>query len=174
MPARRPSWPSRYRGPLESVLAVWAVAKTGAAFVPIDPNYPADRIAHMLADSGVDARRDHDRAPRPAARRRALAGASTTPTSRANVHGSPPAPVTDADRTGRVTLDNAAYVVYTSGSTGRPKGVVVTHPGLDELRADQLERFGATPISRTLHFSSPSFDGSVFEYLQAFGPARRW
>lgn len=61
-------------------------------------------------------------------------------------------------------------MVYTSGgSTGVPKGVVVTQRGLDNFARDQLERYGATPQSRTLHFSTPSFDGSLFEYLQAFG-----
>ncbi len=49
---------------------------------------------------------------------------------------------------------------------------MVTHRGLDNFAADQRERFGATPTSRTLHFSTPSFDGSVFEYLQAFGRRR--
>ena len=59
--------------------------------------------------------------------------------------------------------------MYTSGSTGTPKGVVVTHTGLDNFARDQLDRFAAAPGSRTLHFSTPSFDGAVFEYLQAFG-----
>ena len=59
---------------LESVLSVWAVAKTGAAFVPIDPNYPDERITHMLTDSGRHPRGDHGRAPGPAPGHRALAG----------------------------------------------------------------------------------------------------
>ncbi|OYD69574.1 non-ribosomal peptide synthase protein (TIGR01720 family)/amino acid adenylation domain-containing protein [Rhodococcus sp. OK302] len=150
---------------IESVLSVWAVAKTGAAFVPIDPSYPDGRIVHMLSDSGV-------------------ALGVTTMEHRDRLPGTTDWMVLDdpdfarecAQQSGSrvhripaVALDSAAYVVYTSGSTGLPKGVVVTHRGLDNFARDQIERFGATPQSRTLHFSTPSFDGSVFEYLQAFG-----
>ncbi|ELB94164.1 non-ribosomal peptide synthetase, partial [Rhodococcus wratislaviensis IFP 2016] len=151
-----------------SVASVWAVAKTGAAFVPVDPNYPPDRIDYMLADSG------------------AVLGL-TEESLRGRLHDSipwcvlddqdfqaacaarPDNPVTDSDRIRPLHLDNSAYLIYTSGSTGQPKGVTVTHRGLDNFAADQQERFGATRSSRTLHFSTPSFDASVFEYLQAFG-----
>ncbi|MDV7266650.1 non-ribosomal peptide synthase/polyketide synthase, partial [Rhodococcus oxybenzonivorans] len=153
---------------IESVLAVWAVAKTGAAFVPVDPNYPIDRIEHMLTDSG------------------ATIGLTTTayekdlpdtvpwllldsPKFEKACQAKPALPVADSDRKSPISLDNAAYIVYTSGSTGKPKGVVVTHEGLDNFAEDQRQRFGATQTSRTLHFSTPSFDGSIFEYLQAFG-----
>ncbi|WP_240483120.1 non-ribosomal peptide synthetase, partial [Rhodococcus opacus] len=155
---------------IESVLCVWAVAKTGAVFVPVDPNYPDERITHMLTDSecalGLTTSEHRARLP------------ETTdwlvlddPAFVAECAAASAAPVDDRDRTAPVTLDTAAYLVYTSGSTGRPKGVTVTHRGLDNFARDQLARFGADPASRTLHFSTPSFDGSVFEYLQAFGAA---
>ncbi|MEN0139092.1 MAG: amino acid adenylation domain-containing protein, partial [Rhodococcus sp. (in: high G+C Gram-positive bacteria)] len=151
-----------------SVASVWAVAKTGAAFVPVDPNYPADRVDYMLADSGVvlglteqSVRgRLHDSIPW---------CVLDDPDFRAECAARPDDPPTDSDRTRPLHLDNAAYLIYTSGSTGQPKGVTVTHRGLDNFAADQQERFGATRSSRTLHFSTPSFDASVFEYLQAFG-----
>ncbi len=152
---------------IESVSSVWGVAKSGAAFVPVDPNYPADRVAHMVTDSGVvvglttaDARdslpdtvewlvlgADFDRV---------LAGRSADP-------------ITFADRTRTLTDADPAYVIYTSGSTGKPKGVVVTQAGLGDFCAEQVRRYQLTPQSRTLHFASPSFDASVLELLLAVG-----
>jgi amino acid adenylation domain-containing protein/non-ribosomal peptide synthase protein (TIGR01720 family) len=153
---------------LDSVLSIVAVAKTGAAFVPIDPNYPDERISHMLADSGVSlgvtTTDHHDRLPGTA---RWLVLDHPDFVGECEEHSG--APVTDADRIRPIRMDSAAYVVYTSGSTGLPKGVVVTHRGLDNFARDQIDRFSAGPRSRTLHFSTPSFDGSLFEYLQAFG-----
>ncbi|GAB4583083.1 hypothetical protein Ntsu_09150 [Nocardia sp. IFM 10818] len=154
-----------------SVLAIWAVAKAGAAFVPIDPEYPADRIAHMIRDSGatlgvtISAKAVH--LP-------GLAGLSgwiclDDPKVSAEVEAQSPAPISDADRWGGVRPEHIAYVIYTSGSTGVPKGVVVTHAGLANFSAEQVERYGLDSDSRALHFASPSFDASVLEYLLALG-----
>ncbi|RVW00084.1 non-ribosomal peptide synthetase, partial [Rhodococcus xishaensis] len=152
---------------IESVSSVWGVTKAGAAFVPVDPNYPADRVAHMVTDSG------------------AVIGI-TTAEARASLpdgvewlvldeefdsvlaaHSADP--ITFADRTRTLTDTDPAYVIYTSGSTGVPKGVVVTHTGLAAFAAEQVERYGLEAGSRTLHFASPSFDASVLELLMAFG-----
>ncbi|WP_420753991.1 condensation domain-containing protein, partial [Rhodococcus sp. O3] len=147
----------------ESVLAVWAVAKTGAAFLPVDPNYPASRIEHLIADSAV-----------------------TVGFTTAGARDSLPATVmwlnlddpyeqashdrvTDADRVHPLRIEHPAYVIYTSGSTGVPKGVTVTHGGLANLIAEQCSRFGLGPHARVLHAASPSFDAAVLEMLWAFG-----
>ncbi|NKR94815.1 amino acid adenylation domain-containing protein [Rhodococcus hoagii] len=152
---------------IESVSSVWGVAKSGAAYVPIDPNYPADRVAHMVSDSGV------------------VLGLTTAEAREAlpdsvewlilddefdrvlAEHSSEP--ISFADRTRTLTDADAAYVIYTSGSTGRPKGVVVTQAGLADFCAEQVRRYNLTPESRTLHFASPSFDASVLELLLAVG-----
>lgn len=68
-----------------------------------------------------------------------------------------------------IRIDNLAYIIYTSGSTGKPKGVSVTHRGLSALAAEQTARYGISAQSRTLHFSSPSFDASILELLLAVG-----
>ncbi|MEU2036932.1 amino acid adenylation domain-containing protein, partial [Nocardia amamiensis] len=155
---------------LESVLAVWAIAKTGAAFAPVDPHYPRDRVAQMVSDS------------------RAVLGL-TVGAVRADLPDDvewlvidtaefahaldrhPTDPITDRDRTRPLRPDHPAYLIYTSGSTGVPKGVVVTHAGLPSFCAEQRERYRVTSSSRTLHFASPSFDASVLELLLAVGGA---
>ncbi|MBU3062100.1 amino acid adenylation domain-containing protein [Nocardia sp. NEAU-G5] len=163
---------------LDSITAVWAVAKTGAAYVPVDPGYPADRIAHMLIDSGAmlgltDAQ-SHAALPdwpvRGGRHRKRyvdwlLVG---SPELAAETGRRPSTPVTDADRHYPMRVCHPAYLIYTSGSTGTPKAVVVTHAGLASLAHEQMHLFGVTDSARTLHFSSPSFDASVLELLLGF------
>ncbi|MEV5838185.1 amino acid adenylation domain-containing protein [Nocardia sp. NPDC052112] len=155
---------------LESVLAVWAIAKTGAGFVPVDPNYPAERVRHMIADShavlgltvaevGADL---PDEVPW-------LTIDADDIDRRLDDYSADP--VTDADRLRSLRAAHPAYVIYTSGSTGKPKGVVVTQAGLSSFCDEQRERYRVTSSSRTLHFASPSFDASVLELLLAIGGA---
>ncbi|WP_431957560.1 amino acid adenylation domain-containing protein [Nocardia lijiangensis] len=152
---------------LHSVLAVWAVARTGAAFVPIDPGYPADRIEHMVADSGVVAGLTVTGA------RAALPDRITwltldDPETDEMVAHQDSAPVTDADRSAAMHLDQPAYLIYTSGSTGMPKGVTVPHRGLANLVAGSGASFGVDAKAVVAHAVSPSFDISVEELLVAF------
>ncbi|MGW6425738.1 amino acid adenylation domain-containing protein [Nocardia sp. NPDC055053] len=153
---------------IESVLAVWAVAKTGAGFVPVDPNYPPDRVAHMVTDSGavfgLTVAAVADRLP---ARVDwlALDGDAIVPRLD-EVAGDP---VTNADRVRQIRAEDLAYVIYTSGSTGLPKGVAVTQAGLAGFCEEQRRHYGVESTSRTLHFASPSFDASLLELLLAVG-----
>ncbi|QSE94899.1 amino acid adenylation domain-containing protein [Rhodococcus pseudokoreensis] len=157
---------------VESVVSVWAVAKTGAAFVPVDPLYPVGRIEHMVADSGVvvgvTLSGSVDRLPG-AVRWVVLDDADTVDRLSSVSAG----PVSDVDRGGPVRVGQAAYVIYTSGSTGLPKGVVVTHRGLANLVASQRSEFGAVAGARVLQCASPSFDASVFELVWAVGMGAR-
>ncbi|MGW5153257.1 amino acid adenylation domain-containing protein, partial [Rhodococcus koreensis] len=152
----------------ESVVAVWAVAKTGAAFVPVDPGYPADRILHMVQDSGamVGITVSGKRELLPDSIRWMLLD---DPALEVHCTHESRLPLTNRDRMRPILSDQVAYVIYTSGSTGRPKGVAVTHRGLMNLVTDERELLGVTSLSRTLHFASPSFDASVFEMLMALG-----
>ncbi|WP_158726785.1 amino acid adenylation domain-containing protein [Tomitella fengzijianii] len=155
---------------LESVLAVWAAARSGAAFVPIDPAYPPDRIAHMIADSGARIGLCASGQDAPQA-----AGVRWLPIDPAAPvlpgDASAALPITAEELAGPVRPDDVSYMIYTSGTTGRPKGVMVTHAGLAGLVRAQNAAYGTTPESRVLHFASPSFDASMLEILLAFGAA---
>ncbi|WP_280273044.1 non-ribosomal peptide synthetase, partial [Nocardia wallacei] len=144
---------------VESVVAVLAVAKTGAAYLPVDVRYPAERIRHMLADSGarLGVTTAADRAHLPDT----VDWVTITDSGDTR-------PVTAADRVRPLSVDDVAYVIYTSGSTGTPKGVAVTHRGLANFAAAMRDRYGVESSSRTLHFASPSFDASVLELLLAW------
>lgn len=147
-----------------SVVAVFGVIKAGAAYVPIDPAYPSDRIDFMVADSGV-------RLGITDASTRARLGESSCDwlelgslDDQAVAGG----PVTDAERRRPVRLDDLAYLVYTSGSTGRPKAVGVPHRGIANFVAALTEVTGTpaqAPDTRVLHVASPSFDASVLEMM---------
>ncbi|MFD3507485.1 amino acid adenylation domain-containing protein [Nocardia sp. NPDC058666] len=152
---------------IESVLAVWAIAKAGAAYVPVDPSYPADRIAHIVADSGATIGLT-------TAAHRAFLGTTAywieldDPVVAQRIAVRPAHAVSYADRVRPIHEAHPAYVIYTSGSTGKPKGVVVTHAGLASLVAAEGEHFDVHADSRVLHVFSPNFDGSVLELLLAF------
>ncbi|MCX5046721.1 non-ribosomal peptide synthase/polyketide synthase [Aldersonia sp. NBC_00410] len=149
------------------VLAVWAVAKTGAAYVPVDPTYPVDRVEYMLSDSaallGITAAAHVDALP--GAVQWLVLDAPDTDQALAEFSANP---VTDADRVAPVRVSNTAYMIYTSGSTGRPKGVAVTHAGLAGLTQYATGLYGVDADSRFLHVCSPSFDPSVLEWTAAF------
>ncbi|WP_198347222.1 non-ribosomal peptide synthetase [Nocardia terrae] len=153
---------------IDSVVAIWAVAKCGAAYVPVDPSYPADRVRHMLTDSGaaVGITLMEWRGALGAGLEwfELDAPARVDELARAADH-----PVSYLERVRELHGDHAAYVIYTSGSTGIPKGVIVTHTGLAGLCAEAVRRFGLTRDARTLHFASPSFDAAILELLLAAG-----
>ncbi|MBY8849749.1 amino acid adenylation domain-containing protein [Saccharothrix sp. MB29] len=128
---------------VELVVAILAVLKSGAAYVPVDVGHPADRIADLLADTGV------------------IAVISDAEDGVAVDGTGPEADPTPPHR------DGPAYVIYTSGSTGRPKGVVVTHAGVVNLVAAQRERLRTGPGDRLLQFVSPAFDVAVWELSAA-------
>ncbi|WP_052391239.1 non-ribosomal peptide synthetase [Streptomyces sp. NRRL B-24484] len=136
------------RGP-DLVVALLAVLKSGAAYVPVDPAHPAERTAHVLADAGVAL------VLTSAARAGALpaaGGRTAVPVDAVRLDG---LPATDPGVP--VDPDSLAYVIYTSGTTGRPKGVETTHRGLANYLLWSAGAYAGAPGGTAL-FSSVAFD----------------
>ncbi|GII85375.1 hypothetical protein Ssi03_33650 [Sphaerisporangium siamense] len=140
---------------IELVTALLGVLKTGAAYVPLDPDYPADRLAFMLSDSGapVVLAQTHlaDR----------LGDATVLlldgPAEAADVPVTSPAPAGEPG--------TAAYMIYTSGSTGRPKGVPNSHRGIVNRLDWMQKRYGLTSGDVVLQKTPAGFDVSVWEFF---------
>ncbi|WP_285761430.1 non-ribosomal peptide synthetase [Nocardiopsis ansamitocini] len=144
----------------ELVVAILAVVKSGAGYLPIDPDHPAERVALMLADLEPVLVLGTDRSIT------ALPGTAPSTTLEAieaEATGLADTDVTDSHRHIALRPGHPAYVIYTSGSTGRPKGVVVSHSGLPGVVAAQRERFGVAEGARVLQFAPVGFDGAVWE-----------
>jgi amino acid adenylation domain-containing protein len=148
---------------VEIIVAQLAAAKAGAAFLPVDPAYPAERIGFMLADARpVLTLIRHDMAGGLAGLDAASVLVIDDPDTMSAVTRMPDHAPTDEDRAPTL-LEHPAYVIFTSGSTGRPKGVVVSHAGLASCATATAEHHRVRPGDRVLQFSSPSFDASMLE-----------
>ncbi|MEU6477527.1 amino acid adenylation domain-containing protein [Streptomyces sp. NPDC047017] len=142
---------------VELIVSLLAVLKAGAAYLPLDPDYPAARLAYMLKDAApVCAITDRaDRLPEGTGTRQVvwdgldLSGAAWV---------NPPRALTPA---------HPAYVIYTSGSTGRPKGVVVSHRAIDNRLRWMQDAYPLTGRDRVLQKTPSSFDVSVWEFFWA-------
>jgi amino acid adenylation domain-containing protein len=144
------------RGP-EMVAAMLGAWLAGAAYVPLDPAYPAERLGFMLADAGVSVLVTRRGAGPELAADQVVCLDDPLPVPAVLVaSASPVAP-------GRVAPDRLAYVIYTSGSTGTPKGVAVSHGGVANLVAALGPVLGAAAGVRVLQFASFSFDASVLD-----------
>ena len=136
----------------ELAMGMLGALKAGAAYLPLDPEYPAERLAFMLADSGASALVVRDRVPA------ALAGWTGPVLSLAALDAAPAGAADGAD----LGAESLAYVVYTSGSTGTPKGSMLTHRAFVRLvrGADYLQ---PRPGDRIGHGAAPSFDAATWE-----------
>ncbi|MGW6868503.1 amino acid adenylation domain-containing protein, partial [Streptomyces sp. NPDC054901] len=145
------------------VTATLAAFKAGAAYVPIDPAYPAERIAYLVEDAAptliVTTAAVAAALPDTAVPRILLDGPATGP----ELAALPAHDVTDAERRGPRRSTHPAYMIYTSGTTGRPKGVVVTHSGLPGLLDIFTGDCATGPGSKVLQHLSPSFDAAFWE-----------
>ncbi|HEX8282851.1 MAG TPA: amino acid adenylation domain-containing protein [Pyrinomonadaceae bacterium] len=140
----------------ELPIAMLAVLKAGAAYLPLDPSYPAERLNYLLADSRAAVLLTE----RPLAEKfdDGAAQVLCLDALAAELAREP-----DANVESGVAPDNAAYVIYTSGSTGTPKGVVVPHRGLVNHATAVARRYGLRAADRVLQFAAPAFDVAAEE-----------
>ncbi|MGT2533051.1 condensation domain-containing protein [Streptomyces nojiriensis] len=150
------------------VVAALAALKAGAVFLPVDADYPVDRIGHMLEDARPPVLlTDTATGSRPAGLPD-LAALGVTPVlldepeTAARLVALDGHDLDDAERVAPPHPEDTAYVIYTSGSTGRPKGVAVAHTGLMSMVSSLSDRFWLDHDVRVLQFASFSFDASVF------------
>ncbi len=181
---------------LEMVVGVLGIIKAGAAYVPIDPAYPEDRVAYVLEDAGISVLLTQERlaARLPAFGGEVVLADTPHPPAPSPTRGEgendtatplPPAPspargegehdgVDGQDAVAGCSLFpvpcslSLAYVIYTSGSTGRPKGVAMPQRPLLNLLAWQLRSWHGAAAARTLQFASISFDVSFQEIFSTW------
>ncbi|SPB17997.1 non-ribosomal peptide synthetase [Caballeronia novacaledonica] len=140
------------------IAALVGVLRSGGAFVPLDPAYPAERLSVMLEDANV---------------RCVIADAQTIATCGALLSGLEVIDVNDVDAFSdeapsvRIHPEQLAYVIYTSGSTGKPKGVAVSHVSLSRHLDDFIGCYGITSHDTQLQSSTINFDVALHEMLPA-------
>ena len=142
---------------LEMVIALLGILKSGAAYVPIDPSYPEDRIAYMLSDCNAPfiITSEH------------LLGHITEGSARTICFDRDKEIITACPQTcppDPSSPDNLAYIIYTSGSTGRPKGVMIQRKSLDNLMSWLLTDYPMGENDALLQKTPFSFDASIWEF----------
>ncbi len=143
---------------LEMVVAIFGILKAGAAYVPLDPQYPTARLAQMMADAvvaGIVTRREILEVLPP----------STTPIISMDTDAPAIAAQTGSGRPALADGNDLAYVIYTSGSTGEPKGVPIAHRSLLNYTEAASEEYEITDRDSVLQFGSITFDTSIEEIV---------
>lgn len=140
---------------VELVVTLLAVLKSGAAYLPLDPDYPAPRLTYMLRDA----------APVCAVTDRAGRLPDGTGTEVVVLDGLDVSAYARTNPPRALTPAHPAYVIYTSGSTGRPKGVVVPHRAIDNRLRWMQHAYGLNAADRVLQKTPSSFDVSVWEFF---------
>jgi amino acid adenylation domain-containing protein len=139
---------------IEMMVALLGILKAGGAYLPLDPNYPTERLVFMLEDSGARVLLTKERF------------VSVLPSIDAQILDINSSSIAEeSTENPRVALanENLAYVIYTSGSTGRPKGVMVTHTAACSHSFAVRTRYRLTSADRVLQFASLAFDVAVEE-----------
>ena len=141
----------------ETLICILAILKTGASFLPIDLNYPKERIEFILKDSNSAAVISKEKSFGIQIDNNRLILIDKIRLDEES-HGNPNISISPADM---------AYVIYTSGSTGNPKGVMVEHSSNVNMSLYQIQKFDVSTLDRIAWFASISFDASVSEIMMA-------
>ncbi|MET0315298.1 MAG: amino acid adenylation domain-containing protein, partial [Rhodococcus fascians] len=142
---------------IELMVGIYAVLKAGAAYVPVDPSQPTERISYILdtAATALTLTTTRDRGE--------LAGDDVVVLDDVDTTVHPDRPLTDAERTGALTPRDPAYVLFTSGSTGKPKGVVVEHRSIVNRLVWMQDEYELTVDDTVVQKTPTTFDVSVWE-----------
>jgi amino acid adenylation domain-containing protein len=143
-----------------SVIAILGILKAGAAYVPIDINYPEERKRYIVEDTAISILLIES-----AAMFDVLEW--NVPILALDIQFDSFDTVVDYTRNYKIDSADTAYVIYTSGSTGKPKGVMIAHTSNVNMSLDQIVKFGIESRDRVLQFASLSFDASVSEIFMA-------
>ncbi|MFH7013662.1 non-ribosomal peptide synthase/polyketide synthase [Flavobacterium sp. FlaQc-52] len=146
---------------LEMLVGILGILKSGAAYVPIDPDYPEDRIAHMVSDAGMELVLSS------AASHKALRNPTGINVLLLDRDWDLISGYAKENLSVEVASSHLAYVIYTSGSTGRPKGVMIEHTNVVNLVASQIALFSIDSSDVVLQFSNFVFDASVEQIFMA-------
>ncbi|MBE9165412.1 non-ribosomal peptide synthetase [Tychonema sp. LEGE 06208] len=151
---------------LEAIVGLLGILKAGAAYLPLDPTYPQERLNFMLEDAQVSilVTQQHLAKNLTQPENYGVFSVVCLDSDRENIARQSPAKLTT-----NIIPENLAYVIYTSGSTGKPKGVLIEHRGLYNLVKAQIEALQISSNHRILQFASLSFDASIFEIVMALG-----
>jgi amino acid adenylation domain-containing protein len=143
---------------VEMVVGLLGIVKAGAAYVPLDPDYPRDRLEYMIRDAGVPVllTQQHIVPSLPEHSAQTIALDSDWPAVGAHSRENP---------LGEIHPENLAYMIYTSGSTGKPKGAMNTHRGICNRLLWMQEAYRLTDRDRVLQKTPFSFDVSVWEFF---------
>jgi len=147
---------------LEMIIGILGILKAGAAYVPIDPEYPMERMRYLLADTGAKVVLSHRKTSSSLPVLPAVILVELDGFSAEGIQSF----ATEAVNSG-ITSSNLAYVIYTSGSTGQPKGVLVEHRSVVNLICHQQHFFGIEKEEQILQFSNYTFDASVEQIFLA-------
>jgi amino acid adenylation domain-containing protein len=138
-----------------AIISLLAILKIGAVYLPIDMNYPQERIDYLINDSGI----------------RILIGDGSsypeTNCEKIDVNHTGLKNCSEKNIGKEILTNDLAYIIYTSGSTGQPKGVMVEHTSNVNMSLDQIRAFNITENDKIVWFASVSFDASISEIMMA-------